>query len=234
MDKKLACFTIITSLFFGTIFNAKTEKSKEPEEIYLNFEDATLASVVNFIGQQKKINIVPHKNLETLKVSLSTRTPYTLDQAWDVLLTLLEANQFSLVNVQGMYRVVPTNVTKQQPLPVHMGAPEKIPDNDKVIRFVYLFKNIHPENVKPILDQILIPGAVHYNTNLNTCVITEKALSIKRAMTIIQELDSGGLRESIKIVPLKQASADRIAEFITKNLLGEQQQQPQRIIQPQQ
>jgi general secretion pathway protein D len=64
--------------------------------------------------------------------------------------------------------------------------------------------------------------------------MTEKALSIKRAMTIIQELDSGGLRESIKIVPLKQASAERIAEFITKNILGIDQQQQQRIIQPQQ
>lgn len=224
---------LVTAIIHGqSNISAKQnlEKKEEPT-IYLNFENANLASVVNFLGKQKDINIIPNKNLENIKVSLSSYTPVTLENAWNELLTLLEANQLSLIEVDNIYRIVPSTQAKTQPLPLYMHSASELPDSDLLVRYAYLFKNIKPDNVRSILDQMLAPGSVHYNTNLNACLITEKSINIKTVMKIVQELDSGGLRESIKIIHLKEANAETLADFINKNLVGAQQDQL-RLIQP--
>jgi len=43
-------------------FSSKKDEAynKEEANIYLNFENASLASVINYLGEQKKINVVPH------------------------------------------------------------------------------------------------------------------------------------------------------------------------------
>jgi len=74
-----------------------SDSSKEEANIFLNFENATLASVVNYLAEQKKINIIPREELNTINVTLTTRNPMTLDRAWDVLLTLLEMNNFTIM-----------------------------------------------------------------------------------------------------------------------------------------
>src|SRR3989339_1107277 len=72
------------------IINANiTPKETEKGNIYLNLQDTSLKEVLNYIADQKNINIIPHKDLDNIKVSMSTRDPLTLTQAWNVLLTLL-------------------------------------------------------------------------------------------------------------------------------------------------
>ena len=75
----LLTFSLATQLLFAqpTITPIKTtaktphpiEKTKEEKaDIFLNFENATLSSVVNYLADLKNINFIPHKGLETVKV----------------------------------------------------------------------------------------------------------------------------------------------------------------------
>lgn len=230
----LSILVVSSSLLHSQAIKEKknTKKTDDPA-IYLNFENATLSSVVDFLGKQKNINIVPNKTLETIKVSYSTQTPLTLENAWSALLTMLESNQLSIIEKNGTYCVVPSNTAKTQSLPIFIRSAEELPANDTMVRYMYSFKNIKPDNVRTILDQMLTPNSVHYNNNLNVCLITEKGINIKMVMQIIKELDSGGLREAIKIIHLKEANAESIAEFINKNLIGSQNDsQNLRLMQP--
>ncbi|MCK4265023.1 hypothetical protein KAW80_01545 [Candidatus Babeliales bacterium] len=198
--------------------NNKIDKNTE-EKIYLNFEDASLTNVVQYLSDKKKINIVPHKDLENQKVTLTTHTPFTLEKAWNVLLTILEINNFTIINVNNLYRIVRNGGEKlKQPLPSYIGNPEILPSSDIAVRFVYLFKNINGTQVLPVLNSMLTPGSVQYNNNINASIITEKSLNIKAAMKVVTELDSGGLRESIQIIRLKEASAENVAKMFNQDI----------------
>lgn len=205
---------------------SKVEK-EEKADIYLNFENATLSSVVNYLTNLKNINFIPHKGLEAIKVSLTTREAITLSRAWDILLTLLEMNNFSIIKVGNVYRIVQSQLNKQEPLPVFSSnkgvKPKDLPDNDKIIRYIYILKNIRTEVAQKILDDLLGRGKVMTNRDLATCIITDKSLNIKSAMKIVEELDTGGLREAIKILQLKNTNAIEVAALFTNQIMDRQQ-----------
>lgn len=215
--------------------NSKKPVILDDEKIYFNFEDASLANVVNYLAERKSINIIPHKDLENQKVTLSTRDPLTLDRAWDVLLTLLEMNGFTLIEVNGLFRIVASKDSGKEPLPFYSSVttdPEKLPDSDLVIRYIYFFKNIKSDVVQGILATMLDNAYVQINKDLQACIIKEKSMNIKSAMKIIKELDLGGLRESIRIITLKYADADAVEALFGKLIDDPQGQNGIRFMSP--
>lgn len=192
--------------------------------VYLNFDNVSLTSVVNYLSERKKINLVPHKDLEAQRVSLSTRKPITLDRAWKILLTLLEVNGFSIVNVDNLYRIVSSKDNGVEPLPYYSSQttnPEDLPTSDLVVRYIYFFKNIKPEIANDILRSMLEGDkSVQPLKDLQAVIIKEKCNNIKAAMKIIQELDTGGLRQAIRIIPLKEADADMVQKLFSQDLIG--------------
>ena len=211
------------------------DDTEEPS-IYLNFENASLASVVEYLGEQKKINIIPHKELNDIKVSLTTRHPLTLERAWNVLLTLLEMNTFSMIKVNNVYRIVHAKDNGFEPLPMFSSEtgtePEQLPDSDMVVRYLYFFKNIKAEMARGILSSMIEDSKIRIMNDLNCCILQEQCFNIKAAMKIIKELDLGGLREQIKIIPLKYAEADVLYTLFNEMLQLDQQQKDIRFIGP--
>lgn len=236
MSKKI--LVMLSCLFLCSIMQAKELVTNEPADIYLNFENASLESVVNYLAEQKKINLIPHKDLKTKKVTLTTREPLTLERAWNVLLTLLEMNNLTIIDVDGVHRIVPSKTNKQEPLPFYSSGkgvePEDLPESDLVVRYVYILKNISTQVAGKILNDLLGPGKVHTNRDLATCIITDKCFNIKSAMKIVKELDTGGLRESIKIIRLRYTNADEIARLFTTQIMERPQsaQKPIRFFGP--
>ena len=97
------------------------ENDEDTDNIYLNFENSSLGSVLNYLAEQKKINVLPQSDLDEQKVSLTTREPLSLDRAWNVLLTLLEINGFSIIKVGDLYRVISNKDNGHEPLPSFAG-----------------------------------------------------------------------------------------------------------------
>jgi general secretion pathway protein D len=217
-------------------FSEAPKVKNDAADIYLNFENASLESVVNYLAEQRKINFIPHKGLANKKVSLTTREPLTLKRAWNVLLTLLEMNNFSIINVGDVYRIVPSNTNKKEPLPFYSSRrgtqPEDLPDSDMVVRYVYVLSNMSTASAQRILSDLLGRNKVQSNKDLATCIITDKCYNIKYAMKIIKELDKGGLREAIKIIKLRFTEAQEVAELFSKNIMEQRPRRPLRIFGP--
>jgi general secretion pathway protein D len=219
VPKTPATVSVNESIIGGEILKPKNDAdivdSGQDADIYLNFDNASLGSIVNYIGEQKKINVVPHKDLAAANVTMSTRKGLTLNRAWNVVLTLLEMNGFSMVKVGNVYRVVSNKENRYEPLPVYSSGtgtePEDLPQSDMVVRYIYLFKNIKAELAKDILGSMLDKEGILISSDLNACIIKEKCFNIKAAMKIVKQLDMGGLSEQIKIIQLKNANADTVA-----------------------
>ena len=97
--------------------------------------------------------------------------------------------------------------------------PKDLPDSDEVIRYVYILKNISTSDASKILNDLLGPGKVRVTKELRTCILTAKSHNIKSAMKIIEELDTGGLRESIKMIKLSHTNAKDVAKLFSQHIL---------------
>ncbi len=222
-----------SNIMGGEVLKPKDDKdiddTGQDADIYLNFDNASIASIVNYLGEQKKINVIPHKDLATVNVTMSTRQGLTLDRAWNVLLTLLEINGFSMVKVGDVHRIVSNKENKFEPLPTYSSGtgtePDALPDSDLTIRYIYFFKNIKAELAREILGNMLDREGLLISADLNACIIKEKCFSIKAAMKIIKELDLGGLSEQIRVIPLRHANSDTVSQLFQEILQTASQQE---------
>ncbi len=226
VPKNLATVSVNESIVGGEVLKPKNDNeiidAGQDADIYLNFDNASLGSIVNYIGEQKKINVIPHKDLAAANVTMSTRKGLTLNRAWNVVLTLLEMNGFSMVKVGNVYRVVSNKDNRYEPLPIYSSGtgtePEDLPQSDMVVRYIYLFKNIKAELARDILGSMLDREGILISADLNACIIKEKCFNIKSAMKIVKQLDMGGLSEQIKIIQLKNANADTVSTLFQEVL----------------
>lgn len=203
------------------------------ESIYLNFDNASLASVLNYLIDRKNLDVIPHKDLANIKVSLLSREPMTLSEAWETVLILMEANNFTIVNVNGINRVIPLTANQQNSLPCYSSArgiePEDLPNTNATCRYIYFCKNIKISAAQTILTPLLSDRAIQVNNALQAFVLTDNCNNIKAAMRIIKELDIGGIRQAIKILDLKYVDADQLAKLFNDQILQGQQQQETKI-----
>lgn len=197
----------------------------EPADVSLNFEGASLSMVVSYLTQQKKAGYIPNKDLDAAKVTLINKEPMTMTKAWNIMLTLLDMNNFALVNINNIYQIVNKPDSGNQPLHVYSSAngyePEQLPDNDKMIRYIYYLKNMKNDMASSILAGMLPDKSVQTIKDLdNILFITERAQYIKSAMKVIKILDQTGLRQSIKQVKLQYTDSETIAKLLTDDAAG--------------
>ncbi|MFA5075025.1 MAG: secretin N-terminal domain-containing protein [Candidatus Babeliales bacterium] len=187
----------------------KQDKQAEKKDIYLNFENAELSNLVNYIAEIKKINLIPDAALANKKVSLTVRKPLSIDGAWNIFLTVLEMGGFSITPRGNVQVVVPNNLAEKQPIPAYINvAYETLPDSDEVIRYVVFFQNITTAAIQNLLQSMLSAnGKIQPYNDINGLVITDRSYNIKSAMRVVQELDQTGLQETVVVMRLKRTNA---------------------------
>jgi len=215
---------------------AEKAKASSPEQepsIFFNFNDASLATVLGYLVDRKSLDVIPHKDLANIKVSLLSEKPMTLSEAWEAVLLQMEANGFTIINVNGVNRVVPLNTGPQNPLPCYSSLrgvePENLPDTNALCRYIYFCKNLKVSVAQTIITPLLSDRAVQINNVLQACVITDNCNAIKAAMRIVKELDIGGMRQAIKIIALQHTDADQIAKLFNEQILDKSQQETNKI-----
>jgi general secretion pathway protein D len=182
---------------------------EEDRNIYLNFENTSLENFINYMAEIRKLNLIPDKGIKDAKISLNIREPVTKDGAWNIFLTVMEMAGFSIIDVNGICRILPKDKKITQPLPSYINVPfETLPNNDSTIRYVFFLNNLTVAAVQPILDSmlsekhLLIP-----HDAVNGFIITDKAYNIRSAIQLVKELDKTGQVESVVVMKLKRTNA---------------------------
>ncbi len=198
------------------------ETDADSTAIRPNFKDADLENFINFVAQLTKINVIPTKDTQGVKVSLNMRTDLTKKEVWEVFLTVTEMAGFTINKSGNVYKVLRQDSKKTEPLPAYINVPaSSLPDSDQSIRFVTFLRNIQASEVEALLKGMLGSGGdLLRQDNVNGFIITDKCNNIKSAMTILNELDDAGLQEVVSVLPLKKTDATEVKTLLdnmTKN-----------------
>jgi general secretion pathway protein D len=202
---------------------ASSIHAKQQEYFYFQFNNEELTDIVHQLAAKKEINIVfPVKSPLTARITMHIDEPFTLDQAWEKLYTLLDLAGYSLIEKDSEWTIVKTdaNTIIKEPVPLFISVPpSKIPDSDERIRYIYYLTNLrigdnfNNTDLFKVLTDMLPDKSFLWDPISNGLVISDKANNIKALMEIITQLDGTTLKESFSVMELHSTNPEIVAKL---------------------
>lgn len=223
---------IIARTVSTEIKKSKRNNSRKAVErtIRFHFQNEDLIDVINYMASQRNVNIMLPQgaNAITNKVTMDIEELLSVEEAWNILNTILDIAGYTMFPKENMYEVVRTtpNITRE-PLPLFVGmSPDKLPNIDERIRYIYYFTNIKandaPDSELVVILQNLLPyGTTSYkvDTNSNAVIITAKSDDIRSVMKIVTALDKVDFHETMEFIKLRFTTAKFVADLFNENIL---------------
>ncbi|MBH1988566.1 MAG: type II secretion system secretin GspD [Myxococcaceae bacterium] len=175
-----------------------------------NLERAKLSDLVDQISRLMCRNFIIGSGIKpSQEISIISRTPITLEQAWQAFESTLEANELSLFKTGDYYKIIKRGDSNKQPVPV-LNEKAELPRDEGMVTFLYDLKHI-PKDVA----QSLVKGLISRLGDLivvgeTFLVITDGSSNIRRIMDILGKVDIAGASNRIHIVDLIHADATQI------------------------
>ena len=204
-------------------------RAKKEEFFYFQFNNEELVDIVHRLAAKKEVNIIfPVKSPLTARITMYIEDPFTLDQAWEKLHTILDLAGYALIEKGSECTIVKAdnNITLKEPLPIYISVPpEKIPDSDERIRYIYYLTNLKigdnfdSTDLSKVLNDML-PDRKNYLADpvSNGLIITDKANNIKAVMDVVTKLDGVTFQETFAVIQLHNTSPSDVNKLF-ENLL---------------
>lgn len=185
-------------------------------DIRLNFKEAPLSQVLNYLSEAAGFVIVQEKEVSGT-VSITSHQGISQDEAVDLLNAVLVEKGYAAVRNGRILKIVSRSQALTMDLPVRSGAnPQEIPKKDELVtqiipvRYADATKLI--ENIRPLLEEDVTLSA---NESSNAIVITDTLTNIRRMAEIIQALDTSiSSISAIRVFALEYADATEVADVI--------------------
>ncbi|MBB3061354.1 type II secretion system secretin GspD [Microbulbifer rhizosphaerae] len=200
-----------------------------PERVTLSLDNADIRDLINWAADFTGKNIIVHPNVKG-KVTVVAGDPMSHQEAFEVFMSVLQVNGFSLVEQGGAWKVVPDALAKQQAIPV-VSDETRAPPESLVVRTVRV-ENISAAQLIAMLRP-LIPQTGHLAAyaDTNTLIIADRAANIDQIVHLVKQLDRAGAIE-IELVPLQFASAKEVKQVLGELLQAGGKSSPGSEVQP--
>jgi len=186
--------------------------------ILLNFQDASLNDVLNYLSEAAGFVVVQEAKVEG-KVNVVSRQPITAEDAVDLLNTVLLDKGYVAIRNGRILKIVNRKNAEKRDLPVHVGSNyELIPRKDQMVtqilpvRFGEAAKLV--ENLRPLLAET---ATISANESSNSLILTDTQTNIRRIAEIIQAIDTSvaGI-STLRVYSLQYANAKELATVVTQ------------------
>ncbi len=208
----------VLALLAGTsgVLQAQTPAPGAPkpgEPVTLNFANAEIEAVARTMAAITGRNVVVDPRVKGT-MSLSTDRPVPPAAAYNQFLAALRLQGFTVVETDGLYKVVPEADAKLQGGPVSVGPARA--QGSQIVTQIFRLNYETANNLVPVLRPLISPNnTINVNPGTNSLVITDYADNLQRLGRIIAALDMSNATD-IEIIPLKHAIATDLAPLVTR------------------
>lgn len=210
----------------------RKKKKDKSKTIRFQYDNEDLLDIIYAIAAQKGVNVIMPQGANAItsatKVTLNIEEKVSLDEAWKLLLTIMDMAGYTLMPKGSLYIITKNSATiAREPLPLFIGTkPSNLPNTDQRIRYLYYLANVKVTDdeqgeINQILKNILPPTTSSFKMDAatNCIIITAKANEIKAAMEIVLELDKPDFQESLAVVQLRHTTAKLVADLFNESIL---------------
>ncbi len=209
--------------------------TNNPNELRLNFHNAPLEMVLNYLSDAAGFIIVLDTHVNG-NVSIISGQPVTKDEAVDLLSGVLNKNGYAAIRNGRTLTIVDKNDAKTRDIPVKSGNnPDEIPKNAEIVTQIIPIRFVEARQLVSDLTSFVSPQAtVVANEAGNSVVITDTQQNIRHLTEIIKAIDSSAEAETeIRVFHLKHASptdvATELASIFPSSGSGSSSQSPIRF-----
>lgn len=227
MNHKLRTFTalFLASCQLGLVYAQAQTAIQNPNSIplpttpdakaatiTLSFQNADVAPVAAAVAKAVGQTIIVDPRVKG-KITLNTPKPVTPQTALDMFSSSLRSASFALVQVNGMYRVVPDADARVQGNTV---LTQNNQEGDQVVTRVFKIKQDSASNLVNVLRPLLTQNSsITANPGNNTLIVTDYASNVKRVAKLLESMDDPSIGD-VQAVHLKYAVALDVASILSK------------------
>jgi len=187
--------------------------------IVLNFSDVDISTMVKFVSDLTGRNFIMDDRVKG-KISIFSPSKLSVDEAFNVFTSVLELKGFTVVQAGRVYKIVPTNVAKQEGMRLLTGS-EKGPINESYVARVIPLDRIPAQEAAAFLQPVVSKdGYVASFGPANMLLVVDSALNIQKVLEIVKSIDGDMHRDGAELVFLKHAAADNVADVVREWLFG--------------
>ena len=184
------------------------------DAVTLNFVNAEIDGVARAMSAILKQQFIVDPRVKG-SMTLYSETPLSPREAYLNFLAALRGLGFTVVEVGGLYKIVPEADAKLQTGTVSIGG-QTLRGGDQVITQVFRLTNENANNLVPVLRPLISPNnTINANPGNNTLVITDYADNLQRIGKIIAAMDTPASGD-VEVITLKYAVAADIATLVQR------------------
>ncbi len=191
----------------------------------MNFQDVDLHTLVKFISDLTGRNFLLDPGVKG-KVTVISPGKVTLDEAYEVFLSVLEVHGFTTIPAGKITKIVPAAGAMSRAVDT-VGPKGRRDRADRMITRLVPLEHAQAQLLAVLLKP-LVPkeGLLIPYPETNTLIVTDVASNVERLLQIIESVDTPG-GEVTDIFALSHAEAESLARELTELLAGRRtQKQP--------
>jgi general secretion pathway protein D len=216
----LACAMLVATLLPASHALAQTAnlrargEAARGEPVTLNFVNADIEGVARAMSAILKQQFVVDPRVKGT-MTLYSEEPLAPRDAYLNFLAALRGLGFTVVEVGGLFKIVPEADAKLQTGTVSIGE-NTSRRGDQIITQVFRVVHENANNLVPVLRPLISPNnTINANPGNNTLVITDYADNLQRIGKIIAAMDTPASGD-IEVITLKYAVAADIATLVQR------------------
>ncbi len=193
---------------------AKARTTRSSETVTLNFVNAEIDGVARAMSAILKQQFVVDPRVKGT-MTLYSDVPLSPGEAYKNFLAGLRGLGFTVVEVGGLYKIVPEADAKLQTGTVTVGE-RTLRGGDQVLTQVFRLTHENANNLVAVLRPLISPNnTINANPGNNTLVITDYADNLQRIAKIIAAMDTPASGD-VEVISLKYAVAADIAPLVQR------------------
>jgi general secretion pathway protein D len=185
---------------------------KRPVYLSMDFTDVDLPVLIKFISEQTKKNFIFDERVQG-KITIISPRRISLDEAYNVFLSVLHVKGFATVEQENTIKIVPLREIKQEDLPTETGRGEE-PGSRFITRLIPL-KHVDVAEIVTLLTPLISKdGLLTSFPPSNTLILIDSRSNIDKVLRILGEIDREGTGDTMRLFSLKNASVTEIAKTL--------------------
>ncbi|MBD3755446.1 MAG: type II secretion system protein GspD, partial [Gammaproteobacteria bacterium] len=181
--------SVLSAALFATIAPGALaqagQSSPEPSRHIMNFDDVELSALVADVSTVTGYTFIVHPDARTKRVTVSSSTPLTRDQVFDVFLSALRVHGFTAVPAgRATYRIVPERQAVSD-------ASVSAAGSNTFTTEIFALKHSSARDVAAVIKPLIAEqGQIVANDASNTLVVVDYASNLPRLRAMLKQIDT--------------------------------------------
>lgn len=179
----------------------------EIEKLVQTVSDVTCRTFILPENIRGKISIIGPEN---------GKVEVDADQFYAAFLAALDANSLSVYSNGKFMKIVDKQRAKQFPIQTIIDPTEQYTTNEQMITRMFKVKHVEIEQLRGVLQQLVTPSGDTIPFQPDTIIINDLASNMHRLEKLVEQLDSRSASDEMRVIQVQFATAQEIADKITK------------------